>query len=147
MYAHENCMVKIAYDPQEQRVLFFTNDVGAVGRSLNKRIPKWLSYGENSPLFQCGTSSTCVIVEDPASACSVGSTGVYTGCAILGTNVSSDQMTQLSKYKRHIICLDKDASKTALKLYEKFNFPNVTIKLLEEDLKYLTTEGVMNCLQ
>ena len=145
--AYEDKLCNISYDPREDRVLFHINNVGAVGRSLAKKLPKWLSYGDVSSIFAVGNSPTCVIVEDPASACAVGSTGVYTGCAILGTNVSCDQKAQLKQYDRHIICLDKDASKTALRLYENLNYPNVKVRLLTEDLKYLDQEEILKAIQ
>ena len=146
LYAYENNLCRISYDPQEIRILFHINNQGAVGRSLTKRIPKWLTYGDvASPLF-VGKSSTCVIVEDSASACSVASTGVYTGCAILGTNVSRGQMSQLKQYEKHIICLDKDASKKALSLYQSLNLPSVSIRFLEHDFKYQQKGEILKVL-
>ena len=144
--AYQNKLCNISYDPKEDRVLFHINNVGAVGRSLAKKLPKWISYGDVSSVFTVGNSPTCIIVEDPASACSVGSTGVYTGCAILGTSVSCDQLTVLRKYNEHYICLDKDASKIALALYENINFPNVKVRLLTDDLKYLGKNEIMEVI-
>lgn len=147
LYAYNNKINKISYDPKEDRVLFHTNGVGAVGRSLSKRIPKWLTYGNTDGLFISGHSDIVVLVEDAASACAVAATGIYTGAALLGTNVSPLQRAELRQYKTVYIALDKDASSVAIKLYKKLSLPDVRIVFLQTDLKYLDKSQVLDCLK
>lgn len=136
--AFENNLIQIGYDPAKDRVLFVMNNGrGAVGRSLSGKNPKWLTYADTTGLLTVGRGRVGVIVEDAASACSVGVCEGFTGVSILGTNVSTTQMSQLRMYSSLIICLDKDASKTALRLCKKLSLPNLIVLFLDEDLKYL----------
>ena len=141
--AYKDKLVHIKYAPSEDRVLFFmNNDSGAVGRSLSGQIPKWKVYGDTTGTFSCGNGDIAVVVEDVASACSVSTLTGYTGVALLGTNISFKQKQQLKRYKKVIISLDKDASSKAIKLLSKLggHVKDVTVVLLEEDLKYLNTQ-------
>lgn len=141
--------VKIAYDPQQDRVLFYTNgNTGAVGRTLrNGDRPKWMSYGDTSGILSVGDCDTAVVVEDAASACAVYTTGIYTGVALLGTNVSAEQRSQLSKYKQIIVCLDKDARSKGLRLAKSLRaIVPTTVRMLEEDFKYLEPDQILKVL-
>lgn len=137
--AYEDKAVRITYDPAKDRVLFWMNEgQGAVGRSLSGAKPKWLSYGDTSGILQVGCTDTAVVVEDAASACSVYATNVYTGVALLGTNLSREQKQQLRAFQRVIICLDKDASRKAIQLSRRLNgIMNATVRFIDHDLKYL----------
>jgi len=140
---------KITYDPAQDRVLFYMNgNLGAVGRTLRNGVkPKWLSYGDTSGVLAVGDSDTAVVVEDAASACAVYTTGIYTGVALLGTNISQEQRNQLKKYARVIICLDKDASTKALTMARKLSsVVPTTVRMLTEDLKYLSPTSIMEVL-
>lgn len=141
--------IKITYDPTKDRVLFWMNEnLGAVGRTLRNGIkPKWLSYGDTSGILKVGCTDIGVIVEDAASACSVYTTGIYTGIALLGTNLSAIQKSQLKHYKKLIICLDKDASSKALVLAKRLSgFAPTTVRLLDEDLKYLDQTSILEVI-
>ena len=138
--AYEDKAVDISYDPANDRVLFWmNNNEGAVGRALNKNTkPKWLSYGNVSGVLAIGNKPTAIVVEDAASACAVYATGVYTGVALLGTNVSPLQRIQLSHYQNLIICLDKDASKKAIKISRSLSgIVNTTVCFIRDDFKYM----------
>jgi hypothetical protein len=143
--AYEDSAISITYDPAKNRVLFWMNDgEGAVGRSLTSGTkPKWLSYGNTAGILAVGNSDTAIVVEDAASACSVYTTGIYTGVALLGTNLSSEQKHLLKSYSRIIICLDKDASSKAVRLSCRLKgIANVTVRFLEHDLKYLRGDQI-----
>lgn len=147
--AYEDKAININYDPAKDRVLFWmNNDQGAVGRALNKQSkPKWLSYGDTSGILSVGTSPIALVVEDAASACSVYATGLYTGVALLGTNISPVQRKQLSHYQKLIICLDKDASKKAIKLSKALKgMVNSSVCFLPEDLKYMNSTSIMEII-
>lgn len=144
--AYEDKAVDITYDPGKDRVLFWMNEgQGAVGRCLIEPVkPKWLSYGNTSGVLSVGTKDTAIVVEDAASACSVYATGVYTGVALLGTNVSPLQRIQLTKYKKLIICLDKDASKKAIRISRSLSgFVDTTVCFIQEDFKYLSPTKIL----
>ena len=95
--AYKQGYIKIRYAPSDNRVLFYTpDDLGAVGRALDKRKPKWWSYGDTSKGVEVGTGSHVVLVEDVPSACSVSRLDEYTGLALLGTNVTQS-------VKKHLV--------------------------------------------
>ena len=144
--ALEDDAVKMSYDPEKDRVLFWmNNNQGAVGRALKTNIkPKWLSYGDTTGILAVGNSDTAIVVEDAASACAVYATGVYTGVALLGTNVSPAQRIQLRHYKKLIICLDKDASKKAISISRSLNgYVDTTVCFIREDFKYMSPTSIM----
>jgi len=143
--AYEDKAVDITYDPANDRVLFWMNNSnGAVGRTLDKNIkPKWLSYGNTSGVLAVGNKPIALVVEDAASACAVYATGVYTGVALLGTNVSPLQRIQLSHYQKLIICLDKDASKKAIKIKRSLiGTVDTTVCFIRDDFKYMSPTSI-----
>ena len=107
--AYSNNLIKVRYAPAEDRVLFYGEE-GAVGRSLRKFGPKWLSYGELSTGITVGTGDICILVEDTPSACSVSRLSDYVGIALLGTTVTRSIHKTLNKYATKYLVLDKDAS-------------------------------------
>lgn len=133
-------LVNVKYDPIEDRVLFISpdNDL-AVGRSLSKKLPKWLTYGNSTKLFKVGSSDLAVLVEDVPSACVVASIGLC-GVALLGTSLNKEQMSQLNSFSKIIIALDKDASKNSIKLSRRITHPSVTVRFLKEDLKNMNED-------
>lgn len=139
--------VTIKYSPKERRILFFYPElVGALGRTLIPgHKPKWKQYGDTSGVFIAGFGESAVIVEDCASAVSVSRLENTVGIAISGTNLSTNQKHQLTKYKKVTIALDKDASRKARYLVEQLiPFSDVTTALLEQDLKYLSAAELNN---
>lgn len=143
--AFEDNAIKVTYDPAKDRTLFWMNgEQGAVGRALSSGVkPKWLSYGDTTGILAVGNQPTAVVVEDAASACSVYTTGIYTGVALLGTNISPQQKRQLMHFNRIIICLDKDATIKALRLRERLSgLVSTGVKFLDDDLKYLSPNEI-----
>jgi len=142
-------LVSIKYDPVDNRCLFMMNhDEGAVGRSLGGRNPKWLSYGDVSGILQVGNSQTAVVVEDAPSACSVASTGMYTGVAILGTSITQQQKRALTKFNRLIICLDNDAKNKAMMLLSQLRgLVSTSVRFISNDLKNETTTRIAKILE
>ena len=138
--AFEKGLVDVRFSPQQNRVLFFMNDrQGAVGRALDKRKPKWRVYGSTEGLFKVGSGRTAIVVEDAASACSVGVFTHCSGCALLGTSLSSLQKQQLITFDEVVIALDADASRKAIRLQGRLEGRvNTRVVYLSEDLKYLT---------
>lgn len=144
--AYEDNAVEITYDPANNRVLFWmNNNEGAVGRTLDKNAkPKWLSYGNTSGVLAVGDKPTALVVEDAASACAVYATGVYTGVALLGTNISPVQRIQLGRYQKIIICLDKDASKKAIQVARSLGgFVDTTVCFIRDDFKYMDAKTIL----
>ena len=136
--AYERGYIKIRYAPSDNRVLFYTPDgLGAVGRALDKRTPKWWSYGDTSKGVEVGTGSRAVLVEDVPSACSVSRLDGYTGYALLGTNVTVPVKNTLSKYNDVTIILDKDASSRAVFISGQCS--NISyVRFTDKDLKLLS---------
>lgn len=144
--AFDDGAIKITYDPAKDRVLFWMNaNEGAVGRALITGVkPKWLSYGDTQGVLSVGNQDTAIIVEDAASACAVYATGKYTGVALLGTNISPVQRIKLREYNKLIICLDKDASKKAIRVCKGLSgYVNSQVCFIQEDLKYMTPCKIM----
>ena len=146
--AYEQRWIEIVYTPAEDRVLFYNHEkVGAAGRSLSGQKPKWKVYGDTTSILTVGTGSTIVLVEDAASACSVARLDGFVGGALLGTNLSPHQKSQLRSYERIIIALDKDASKQALLMQAKIQgLRPCAVRFLSDDLKYLSPVEIRSIL-
>jgi hypothetical protein len=142
-------LVDIKYAPADKRVLFmFPENRGAVGRSLIGRKPKWKNYGDTTGLFRVGTGNTAVVVEDAASATFLGMFLNCSGCALLGTNLSSLQRAQLCAFDEVLIALDKDATRKSVKLKSKLEGRvNVKVIRLIEDIKNMSFNTVERILQ
>ena len=151
LHAFETGLLRVEYHPAEKRVLFFNqSQIGCVGRSLNKRVkPKWKAYGNTSELFTVGNSEYGVIVEDAASACSVASTGHYSGICLLGTHMNREQKRTIKeRYKKVIIALDKDATRKSILLLQQLGgVIKAHVKMLEADLKQYKVKQVMEILK
>jgi hypothetical protein len=128
--------------------LFYTNGgQGAIGRHLGNAVPKWLSYGDTSGILKVGDSPNGVIVEDAASACAVAATNLYSGIAILGTNISPLQKQQLMAFDSVTIALDKDASKMALNHLRRLrSLIKTRIVFIENDLKNYMPRRIIEIL-
>ena len=127
--AYVKNQINIKFSPVDNRVLFFMpKNVGAVGRSLDGKNPKWKSYGECKGNLVVDPYTTftvdisykkCIVVEDAPSACSVARVGSHVGVSILGTSLSLLQRKELSAYEEVIIALDRDASKKSIRMASK----------------------------
>ena len=113
-----------------------------MGRALDKRIPKWWSYGDTSGGIVVGDNSHAVVVEDAASACSVSRIGV-TGVALLGTQLTPPIKSKLSEFTRVTIILDKDASCKALTIAKTLaQYTSASVRLTRDDLKWLSVNKI-----
>ena len=148
LHAYSNSLIKIRYAPADNRCLFLSEDnSGAVGRTMGESIPKWMSYGDTN-LLTVGTSNYAVIVEDAPSACAVAATEMYTGVAILGTNLSTKQKHSLKQYKNIIICLDNDAKNKAMMLLSQLRgLVSTSVRFISNDLKHETTNHIAKILE
>lgn len=140
----------IMFDPRLNRCVFLVRRrldgvcVDAAGRLLKytQGPPKWLRYASSDYPFIVGNSDIGVIVEDCASACSVYSAG-YAGISLLGTNFKRAYVSELKAFSKCVICLDKDASRKALEMAKAISpYTDVTVRFLEEDLKYSNKETI-----
>jgi DNA primase len=128
----------IRYDFKRNRVVFLVKDgnkvVDAAGRSIDGRSPKWYRYGGSKHPFVCGASTTVIVCEDCASACSVCS--VATGVALMGTNLLTEHIDVLKQYDRVFIALDKDATDKAIGMVRTLHTHVPTrLMVLRTDLK------------
>lgn len=146
--AFQTGLIKIRFNPADNRVMFYMNeDRGAIGRHLGGGIPKWMSYGDTTGILAVGDSPDGVIVEDAASACAVAATGVYSGLALLGTNINPEQRRQLMCYKTVTIALDKDANKKALQHLGRLrSLVDSRIVFLPNDLKNYGPDRILEIL-
>jgi ribosomal protein L37AE/L43A len=88
LFAFQNRLANIRYNPADDRVLFYTNSgQGAIGRHLGSAVPKWLCYGDTSGILKVGDSPNGVIVEDAASACAVAATNLQLRLRLTRTQV------------------------------------------------------------
>ena len=138
--AYQSGLVKIRYAPAEQRVLFYMQTgKGAVGRSLIGERPKWKAYGDTTGMLRVGKGKIAVVVEDAASAASIARLPKCSGCALLGTHLTSYHKSELREYARIVVALDEDASRKAIKIKGRLEGIRPTSVLyLSRDLKYLT---------
>ena len=135
---------KVAYDPKEHRCCFLLPN-GAVCRTLHKDSPlKSKNFGDVTEPFIVGGGSTLVVVEDCASAATVGAINGYSGMAMNGTNFKQEYYRYLSKYDRIIVACDKDATKTSLKIKKSLQFWHnyVRILFLDKDFKNMSWKEV-----
>ena len=143
--AYKNKLINIRYAPAEDRVLFYGNN-GAVGRSLRKFGPKWLSYGELPDGIHVGTGDIAVLVEDTPSACSVSRIDGLVGVALLGTTVTSGIKKTLNKFHEMYLVLDKDASLKSIAQIRCVD-RSLKVRLTNVDLKHMNTEQINHLLQ
>ena len=134
--AYQDNLIKVRYAPAEDRVLFYGEE-GAVGRSLRKFGPKWLSYGELPHGITVGTGDIAIMVEDTPSACSVSRLSGYVGVALLGTTVTRGIRQTLNKYTTKYLVLDKDASLKSIAQMRHID-RSLKIRLTNVDLKAMT---------
>ena len=153
--AHLENRITVVYDLKQDRAVFLICKLGAFGedwhkvvdacgRKLGKYGPKWYRYGSTKlPFIVQGKQNpkTAVIVEDCASACAVSC--LYSGVALLGTHLTDQSLECIKEFDSAIICLDKDASVTSIKVAQQIkSFIPVKIKILETDLKNLSPRKI-----
>ena len=138
LQAYEDGLIRIKYAPADNRVLFYTQDSqGAVGRALDKRTPKWWSYGDTTNGITVGEGDHVIAVEDAPSACAISAIKGYVGLALLGTSLTKPLRTTLSKYKKVTLVLDNDAASKAVYLTRKYSCIH-RVRFTQKDLKWLT---------
>lgn len=142
-------------DVRENRKVFIVHDqagtpIDAVGRAIQPgRKPKWKRYASSQYPFVAGYGrDSGVLVEDVISAIAVADTGLYTGIALMGTNLQTGSSTWLKGFKRMTVALDYDASAKAVDMVRLLNWTLPTRQvILEEDLKFYSTEEVKEILK
>lgn len=130
--------VDLRFDFQRNRIVYMITDgrkvVDAAGRTLTGEKPKWWRYGKSGNPFVCGTGRMAIVVEDCASACCV--SGLFSGVALLGTNLLDSHVAVLRKYERVFVALDKDATQKALYIVRKLQgIVPTNLMILNQDLK------------
>ena len=147
--AYKERMIDVRYAPAINRVLYFTHDnTGAVGRALDNRKPKWMTFGDTQYGIKVGAGRHAVLVEDVASACAVSRIKGLVGYALLGTNITTPIKSQLRQFTKCTIVLDLDASSKALLLAKKIQYlTEVSVRLTRDDLKCLTGEQIQSILR
>ena len=142
-------IVDFFHDVKENRVVFTIQEngriVGAIGRSLEKRLPKWKKYGKSGLPFTFGTGNVAVVVEDCLSALAVGG-GVCVGVAVLGTTLTDKHREYLSQFSTAIIALDPDALPKTLAFAKELrgHVKNVHVLKVKDDLKYKNKQDFIN---
>ncbi len=143
--AYQNKYINVRYAPAEDRVLFYGHN-GAVGRSLRKFGPKWLSYGELPDGIHVGSGDIAVLVEDTPSACAVSRLDGIVGVALLGTTVTSSIKKTLSKFTNKYLVLDKDASLKSIAHIRRVD-RSLKVRLTSVDLKYMNTTQIYQLIK
>ena len=146
--AYEKNLIDVKYSPIDNRVIFLHNSLlGAIGRTLAKEMPKWITYGTGANLYKIGMGNTAIVVEDVPSACAISNLSKYTGVALCGTSISAEQCLELSDFDNAIVVLDNDASKKAIKVSKKINsFLPCTVRFTKKDLKHLNPKQIEEVL-
>lgn len=151
MEAYTDRLFNMAYDPKLDRAVFLIQDekgkvVGGVGRALSGQVPKTYNYPDSLPVpFTCGMGDTAVIVEDCASACSIGRFDDYKGVALLGTHLKAEYLFHIvANYTKIVIALDPDAYSKSIKLRNSIEYYTKDIKIwkLPKDLKNMSREEI-----
>jgi hypothetical protein len=143
--AYQNKYINVRYAPAEDRVLFYGQN-GAVGRSLRKFGPKWLSYGELPEGIHVGSGDIAVLVEDTPSACAVSRLEGIVGVALLGTTVTSSIKKTLNKFTNKYLVLDKDASLKSIAHIRRVD-RSLKVRLTNVDLKYMNTTQIYQLIK
>jgi hypothetical protein len=143
--------VDCAFDPKQNRAVFFIkrglHRVDAIGRSLDKILPKWFRYGKSGQSFMLNEGDTCVIVEDIPSAIMVGAAG-YASMALLGTHLTTLDIQDLMGYTNIIVALDPDAHSKGIAMAARLDaYSNARAVLIPDDLKYFSPAEVKEILQ
>ena len=134
----------IYYDVRHKRLVYAIHDnngklVDGAGRTLIGARPKWYRYGNYRGGFRIGTSDTAFVVEDIPSAISI--SDWCTGYALLGTSLRDEHIADLSKFKKVVVALDKDATDKSLTMMRALNTIVPTgMLILDKDLKTLGDE-------
>jgi len=146
------------YDPKKDRIIWYVKNnkgviVGAHGRKLlwskKDSVPKWWKYGDTSYPYvtHCHRDNyTGVIVEDCKSADKVSASGMADGIALGGTELPSSSIKHLKHYTKIWVALDRDASQKSFNIatqIKSYGVPDVKIKILYEDIKYLSNEVIV----
>ena len=149
LQALEDGYVDIKYSPAQKRVIYMMpHGNGGVGRSLINEKPKWKNYGDTTGLLTIGIGKVAVVVEDAASAANVSQFTFCSGCALLGTTITSQQRAELLHFTKVIVALDKDASRKAIRIKSKLEGRvNTRVVFLEDDLKWLTGDQIKAVLR
>ena len=143
--------VECRYDPKQNRAVFLIRRglhvVDAIGRSLNKALPKWFRYGHSGQSFMLNDGDTCVVVEDIPSAIIVGAAG-YASIALLGTHLTTLDIRDLMSYDNIIVALDPDAHSKGIAMAARLDaYSNAKAILIPDDLKHFNTEEVRDILE
>jgi len=130
--------VDLRFDFKMNRIAYLITDgrrvVDAAGRTLTGEKPKWWRYGKSGSPFVCGTGRVAILLEDCASACCV--SDIFSGVALLGTNLLDTHKKVLQKYDMVYVALDKDATQKALEIVRKLRgVVPATMMILNQDLK------------
>jgi hypothetical protein len=148
--AYQNGLADIRYDFRTDRVVYLIKDgnkvVDAAGRAMKSFVkPKWWRYGKSGNPFVCGTGRVGILLEDCASACSV--SNVFSGIALLGTNLLDSHLPILKRYDKIVVALDKDATAKGLQLVRKLTgIVPTSLLILNKDLKDMTDDERTNTL-
>lgn len=155
MEAYTDRMFNVAYDPRQDRTVFLVQDetgkvIGGIGRALSGQKPKTYNYPDSLPVpFTCGYGNTAVIVEDCASACSIGRFDDYKGIALLGTHLKAEYLFHIvANYTKIIIALDPDAYSKSMSLQKSISYYTTDVKIwkIPKDLKNMTREEIQELI-
>lgn len=143
--------VPIRYDPKQNRVVFIVERDGvavdAVGKLLDGYGSKWYRYGTSGKSFLLKGNSTCVVVEDVLSACTVNQAG-YSCMALLGTQLKEADIQELIDYNKVLIALDPDAYSKGVAMATRLSaYVDAKPVRIPNDLKYFTPKlikGILN---
>jgi len=141
--AYQEGRADIRYDFRMNRVVYLVKDgrkvIDAAGRTLTNQKPKWWRYGKSGYPFVCGTGRVAILLEDCASACCV--SDIFSGIALLGTNLLDSHLPILKRYDKVIVALDKDATAKGLQLVRKLqgHMP-ASLLVLNKDLKDMNND-------
>ena len=133
-------LIEVRYDPKDHRCVFLIRQDGelvdAAGRALTRGAkPKWKRYGNSGEPLVVGTHSVAALVEDAASACAVSQE--VTGVAALGTSLTPECISRLTKFSKVLIALDPDATTKAVAIHRKMSYyTQCTVLQIPDDLKY-----------
>lgn len=145
----------VKYDPKQNRCVFIlpgktSSDTIAIGRSLDAYTrPKWLRYysGDSPWHLVCRSSELCILSEDVISSIRLRNLG-FGSVGLLGTKLLAMHVGAASTYASCILCLDKDASRVALKMQKELSlYVPTKIRLLEEDIKDMPKDKIYELLR
>lgn len=143
-YGGRYCFPMISRTGRTEGYVLRTYDKDTKPKVLNDEYDRCSWHGD------LASPSKVVIVEDIPSAAKIGEAHDFVGVALLGTTCTSEKLSDIldARAKYYIVCLDEDATNTAVALTVKLSkFAKCMVVPLTKDIKDFSKEELDSFLK